>query len=83
MLFVGYRFIDTAESRIRADWQDQPLHELFATLGKANERVDAGGGDDAAARIEARRRTLLLIPALEREVQQSDVYYCDAGGRPI
>jgi uncharacterized protein YhaN len=39
---------------------DTRTHELFAASKQADDRIAAVGGDDAAARIEERRRTKLL-----------------------
>ncbi len=51
---------ELAELTARFDDQDQRTRDLFAALGKASDRVDAVGGDDAVARIEERRRTTVL-----------------------
>lgn len=39
---------------------DQRSRDLFAEHGKAADRVDAVGGDDAVAKLEEKRRTILL-----------------------
>jgi len=44
----------------RFDDQDQRARDLFTAFSKAADRVDAVGGDNAAARIEEKRRTILL-----------------------
>ncbi|MGI6852878.1 AAA family ATPase [Mesorhizobium sp. 1B3] len=49
-----------AELKARFDDLDQRSRELFTAHSKAVERVEAIGGDDAVARIEQERRTLLL-----------------------
>lgn len=49
-----------AEFKARFDDLDQLSRELFTAHSKAVERVEAIGGDDAVARIEQERRTLLL-----------------------
>jgi uncharacterized protein YhaN len=51
---------ELAQLRPRADDQDQRVRDLFSNFSKASDRLDAIGGDDAAARIEERRRTTLL-----------------------
>jgi uncharacterized protein YhaN len=51
---------ELAELKARLEDQDRRTHELFSDHRKAADRVEAVGGDDAAARIEERRRTLLL-----------------------
>ncbi len=40
--------------------QDQLVQELFAAQRGATERLEAVGGDDAVARIDEQRRTILL-----------------------
>ena len=40
--------------------QAQALQALYATLSQAQARLDAVGGDDAVARLQAARQTLLL-----------------------
>ncbi len=40
--------------------QAQALQELYATRMQAQARIDAVGGDDAVARLQERRQTLLL-----------------------
>lgn len=49
-----------AELKARFNDLDQRSRELFTAHSKAVERVEAVGGDDAVARIEQERRTLLL-----------------------
>jgi uncharacterized protein YhaN len=51
---------ELAELQARFDDQDGRTRELFATHGKAADHVEGVGGDDAVARIEERRRTILL-----------------------
>lgn len=48
------------ELKARFNDLDQRSRELFTAHSKATERVEAIGGDDAVARIEQERRTLLL-----------------------
>ncbi len=48
-----------ALSALRED-QDLRTQELFAALGRTQEALDAVDGDDAAARLEEERRTVLL-----------------------
>jgi uncharacterized protein YhaN len=48
---------------------DRRTRELFAASGAAGDRIARVGGDDAAARIEARRRTVLL------EIEDRARYY--------
>jgi uncharacterized protein YhaN len=52
--------LELAELKARFDDLDQRSRELFTAHSKAAERVEAVGGDDAVARIELERRTLLL-----------------------
>jgi uncharacterized protein YhaN len=40
--------------------QDQLVQELFAAQRRAEEQLEAVGGDDAVARIDEQRRTILL-----------------------
>jgi uncharacterized protein YhaN len=49
-----------AELKARFDDQDQRSRDLFSAHSKAVDRVEAVGGDDAVARIEEQRRTMLL-----------------------
>jgi uncharacterized protein YhaN len=49
-----------AELAARFDDHDKRSRELFSESSKASDRLEAVGGDDAVARIEARRRTILL-----------------------
>lgn len=51
--------LDLAELKGRFADLDQRSRELFNAHSKAVERVEAVGGDDAVARIEQERRTLL------------------------
>jgi uncharacterized protein YhaN len=44
----------------RFEDQDKRSRELFSEYGKASDRLEAVGGDDAVAKIEARRQTTLL-----------------------
>ncbi len=48
------------EAKRRFDDLDTDAQERYAEYKEAARRVDAVGGDDAVARIEARRRTTLL-----------------------
>lgn len=52
--------VQLAELRARFEDDDQRTRDLFAEHRTAAARVEAVGGDDAAARIEERRRTVLL-----------------------
>ena len=45
--------------------QAQELQALYATLSQAQARIEAVGGDDAVARLQAARQTLLLQIAEE------------------
>jgi uncharacterized protein YhaN len=49
-----------AETAMRLDDLEAASRQGFADLSRAREKLDAIGGDDAVARIEAQRRTLLL-----------------------
>jgi len=51
---------DAAETAARLDDLEALSRQGFADLSRAREKLDAIGGDDAVARIEAQRRTLLL-----------------------
>ncbi len=51
---------ELVELKARFEDQDQRSRDLYAALCKALDRIDAIGGDDAVARIEERRRTILL-----------------------
>ena len=51
---------EVAELEGRFEDQDKRSRELFSEQSKASDRLEAVGGDDAVARIEARRRTTLL-----------------------
>lgn len=48
------------ELKARFDDQDRRSRELFSSHSKAADQVEAVGGDDAVARIEEQRRTILL-----------------------
>ena len=54
--------LEVEEAKIAAQLErlEQRTRELFAAAKQATDRIDAVGGDDAAARIEERRRTQLL-----------------------
>ncbi|HEX5418863.1 MAG TPA: AAA family ATPase [Gammaproteobacteria bacterium] len=49
-----------SELTARFEDQDRRAYELFAEQSKASDRVEAVGGDDAAARLEERRRTVFV-----------------------
>lgn len=51
---------EAGEAESRIDLLDGRVRELFAAATRAQDRLDAIGGDDAAARLEARRRTTLI-----------------------
>jgi uncharacterized protein YhaN len=51
---------ELAELRGRFADQDQRVQQLFSEHSKAVDKLEAVGGDEAAARIEAQRRTVLL-----------------------
>ncbi len=51
---------ELVELKARFEDQDQRSRDLFSALSKALDRIEAIGGDDAVARIEERRRTILL-----------------------
>jgi len=51
---------EAAEVGSRLDDLEARSRELFAERSRAQDRLDAIGGDDAVARIEAQRRTVLL-----------------------
>jgi len=51
---------EQAELATRLDDQEGRSKELFADKARASDRLNAVGGDDAVARIEATRRTVLL-----------------------
>ena len=51
---------EAAELGARIEDMDGQVRRLFADKDRAASRLDAIGGDDAVARIEGRRRTLLL-----------------------
>ena len=51
---------ELAELKGRLSDQDERTRELFANDRKAADRIEAVGGDSAAAEIEEKRRTILL-----------------------
>jgi uncharacterized protein YhaN len=51
---------ELGELKARNEDQDQRARDLFAARSKAEDQVEAVGGDDAVARIEQERRTVLL-----------------------
>ncbi len=51
---------ESAELTGRIEDLDERVKQLFAEQTRAADRLDAIGGDDAAARLEAERRTVLL-----------------------
>jgi uncharacterized protein YhaN len=51
---------EAAELSTRIDDLTERARLLYAEMSRAGDRLDAVGGDDAVARIEARRRTVLL-----------------------
>lgn len=51
---------EAGELKSRLDTQEARAREFYAAQVKAAERVESVGGDDAVARIEAERRTVLL-----------------------
>lgn len=51
---------EQAELAARLDDLDERARQLFAERTRAGDRLDAVGGDDQVARIEAERRTILL-----------------------
>ena len=59
---VAQSELQVEEAKIAAhlDELEQRTRELFAASKEAADRINAIGGDDAAARIEERRRTQLL-----------------------
>lgn len=52
--------LELTELKARFEDQDQRSRELFNAMSRAAERVEQVGGDDAVARIEQERRTLLM-----------------------
>ena len=52
--------LELASLKARFEDQDQRSRDLFSARTKAADRIDAVGGDAAAARIEEKRRTTLL-----------------------
>ncbi len=61
--------VELVELKARFDDQDQRSRDLFSAHSKALDRIEAIGGDDAVARIEERRRTILL------EIEEGAVRY--------
>lgn len=51
---------ELAELEARAEGEEARARELWSQYSKAADRVEAVGGDDAVARIEEKRRTVLL-----------------------
>ncbi|GEO86164.1 MULTISPECIES: AAA family ATPase [Alphaproteobacteria] len=51
---------EAAELAVRLDDLDERTRQLFADRTRATDRLDAIGGDDQVARIEAERRTVFL-----------------------
>jgi uncharacterized protein YhaN len=51
---------ELGDLKARIDDQERRTHELFAARSNAQDRLEAVGGDDAVARIEQERRTVLL-----------------------
>ncbi len=51
---------DVAEIKSRLDDASQRMNERYRALGKAEDALRAVGDDDAAARLETERRTVLL-----------------------
>jgi uncharacterized protein YhaN len=51
---------ELGELKVRIEDHDQRVHELSAARSKAKDAVEAIGGDDAVAKIEQERRTVLL-----------------------
>lgn len=51
---------DKSETLARLDEQDGRVQQLFAEKTSARDQLEAIGGDDSVARIEARRRVVLL-----------------------
>jgi uncharacterized protein YhaN len=51
---------ESAELAGRLDDLDERVTQLFADRSRAEDRLNAIGGDDAVARLEAERRTVLL-----------------------
>ncbi len=52
--------LDIAQATTLVENEDIRVRDLFAELRKASDAVDAVDGDDAVARLEEQRRTLLL-----------------------
>ncbi|MBE7183542.1 MAG: AAA family ATPase [Methylobacterium mesophilicum] len=48
------------EAEAQFEIEDGRVRELYAAHAKASDRIEAVGGDDAVARIEEQRRTVLL-----------------------
>jgi uncharacterized protein YhaN len=51
---------ELTELKARFEDEDRRTHELYASHRAAADRVEAVGGDSAAAKIEEKRRTVLL-----------------------
>ncbi|MCY1666488.1 ATP-binding protein [Rhizobium sp. SL86] len=51
---------EAAELKARIEDLDQRSRQLFADLTRAKDRLAAVGGDDAVARLEAKRTTILM-----------------------
>lgn len=51
---------ELADTESRFEAEDARVSELFAARAKAADKIEAIGGDDAVARIEEERRTVLL-----------------------
>lgn len=51
---------EAAELKARIEDLDQRSRQLFADLTRARDRLAAVGGDDAVARLEAKRTTILI-----------------------
>jgi uncharacterized protein YhaN len=51
---------ELAECKGRFKDQDQRTHDLFSSYRKADDLIEAVGGDNAAAMIEEKRKTVLL-----------------------
>ncbi|HEV7255798.1 MAG TPA: AAA family ATPase [Mesorhizobium sp.] len=51
---------ELGELEARAESEEARARELWTQYSKASDRVEAVGGDDAVARIEEKRRTVLL-----------------------
>lgn len=51
---------ELSEAEARFEIEDARVRELYAAHAKASDRIEAVGGDDAVAKIEEQRRTVLL-----------------------